>query len=50
MKERDSIDENTEYVIGDGIITYYRNGIYVNYKIIESNELKRKTENDTEWI
>ena len=48
MEERDSIDENTEYVIGDGIITYYGNGIYVNYKIIESNELKRKTEYDTE--
>ena len=48
MEERDSIDENTEYVIGAGIITYYRNGIYVNYKIIESNELKRKTEYDTE--
>ena len=48
MKKCDSIDENTEYVIGEGIITNYRNGIYVNYKIIESNELKRKTEYDTE--
>ncbi len=47
MKERDNIDENTEYVIGDGIITYYRNGIYTNYKIIESNEPKRKTKYDT---
>ena len=44
MDDRDYIDEDVQYVIGDGIITYYRNGIYVNYKIIESNELKRKTE------
>jgi len=50
MDDRDYIDEDVQYVIGDGIITYYRNGIYVNYKIIESNELKRKTEYDTEWI
>jgi hypothetical protein len=48
MDDRDYIDEDVQYVIGDGIITYYRNGIYVNYKIIESNELKRKTEYDTE--
>jgi|TARA_B100001094_G_scaffold332840_1_gene406808 hypothetical protein len=48
MDDRDYIDEDVKYVIGDGIITYYRNGIYVNYKIIESNELKRKTEYDTE--
>ncbi len=48
MDDRDYIDEDVQYVIGDGIITYYRNGIYVNYKIIESNELKRKTEYNTE--
>jgi hypothetical protein len=48
MEERDIINEDTEYIIGDGIITYYRYGFYVNYKIIESNELKRKTEYDTE--
>ena len=46
--ECDNINENIEYIIGDGIITYYKNGIYTNYKIIESNELKRKTEYDTE--
>jgi len=34
-------DEVTE-VTGDGIVTYYKNGIYINYKIIESNEYKRK--------
>jgi len=43
MKARDNI-HGTTHVIGDGIITYYKNGIYTNYKIIESNELKRKTE------
>ena len=44
MKKRDYIVYDTDYVIGDGIVTYYKNGIYTNYKIIESNELKRKTE------
>jgi hypothetical protein len=29
------IDEFTE---GDGIRTFYKNGIYINYEIIESNE------------
>ena len=36
-------DEVTE-VTGDGIVTYYKNGIYINYKIIESNEYTRQTE------
>ncbi len=48
MKKRDYIDDDVEYVIGDGIITYYRNGIYTNYKIIESNEPKRKIKYDPE--
>lgn len=34
-------DEVTE-VTGDGIVTYYKNGIYINYQIIESNEYTRK--------
>jgi hypothetical protein len=46
MKTCDYIYD-TEHVIGDGIITYYKNGIYTNYKIIESNEFKRKTEYDS---
>jgi hypothetical protein len=44
--EGDNKDETVEYIIGDGIITYYTNGIFTNYKIIQSNELKRKTECD----
>ena len=43
MIARDYIYDR-EYVVGDGIVTYYKNGIYTNYKIIESNELKRETE------
>jgi|TARA_R110000787_G_scaffold55840_1_gene128648 hypothetical protein len=35
-------DEVTK-VIGDGIVTYYKNGIYINYKTIESNEYTRET-------
>ncbi len=46
MKARDYIYD-AEHVIGDGIITYYKNGIYTNYKIIEFNEPKRKTEYDS---
>ena len=34
-------DEVTE-VIGDDIVTYYKNGIFINYKIIESNEHTRE--------
>lgn len=34
-------DDVTE-VIGDGIVTYYKNGIFINYKIIESNEHTRE--------
>jgi len=37
-------DEVTE-VMGDGIVTYYKNGIYLNYKII-SNDNSRKTQLD----
>jgi hypothetical protein len=40
--ESDNLNETVEYIIGDGIITYYTNGIYTNYKIIQSNEPKRK--------
>lgn len=34
-------DEVTE-VTGDGIVTYYKNGIYINNQIIESNEYTRE--------
>jgi hypothetical protein len=42
MKALDIINSKTNYVIGDGIITYYKNGLYTGYKIIESYEYKRK--------
>jgi len=38
MKARDNIDSNVSYTIGDGIITYYKNGIYYKHKFIESND------------
>jgi hypothetical protein len=44
MEARDYINEDVSFVIGDGIITYYKNGQYLNYKIIESNEYTRQTE------
>ena len=44
MEARDYINEDVSWVIGDGIITYYKNGQYINYKIIESNEYTRQTE------
>jgi|TARA_R110000787_G_scaffold64171_2_gene145084 hypothetical protein len=34
-------DKDTS-VIGDGIITYYNNGIYINHEIIKSNEHQGK--------
>ena len=34
-------DEVTE-VTGDGIVTYYKNVIYINYKINESNKHTRE--------
>lgn len=37
------INDEVTKVTGDGIVTYYKNGIYINYKIIESNEYTRKT-------
>ncbi len=37
------INDEVTKVIGDGIVTYYKDGIYINYKIIESNEYTRKT-------
>ncbi len=39
--------EDESYTIGDGIITYYKNGIYTNYEIIKSNEINRKIKQDT---
>lgn len=36
------IDDKVTKVTGDGIVTYYKNGIYINYQIIESNEHTRK--------
>ena len=47
MKTSDNINSETSYVIGDGIITYYKNGLYTGYKIIESNEYKRKIKQNT---
>lgn len=38
------INDEVTKVIGDGIVTYYKDGIYINYKIIESNEYTRQTE------
>jgi hypothetical protein len=41
MEARDYIDDTVSYVIGDGIITYYKNGIYYKHKFI-SNDNSRK--------
>ena len=38
MKESDYINEDVSYTIGDGIITYYKNGLYYKHKFIESND------------
>ncbi len=43
MKARDYIDETVSYTTGDGIITYYKNGIYYKHNFIESNDNSRKT-------
>ena len=42
MKTLDNINSKTNYVIGDGIITYYKNGLYTGYKIDNKYEYKRK--------
>jgi len=42
MKARDYIDDSVSYIIGDGLITYYKNGIYLTHKFI-SNDNSRKT-------
>ena len=34
----DNIDETVSYVIGDGIITFYENGIPTNHLIIPTHE------------
>ena len=36
------IDDKVTKVMGDGIVTYYKNVIYINYQIIESNEHTRE--------
>lgn len=41
MDTRDNIDDSVSYVIGDGIITYYKNGLYYKHKFI-SNDNSRK--------
>jgi len=41
MKARDYIDDSVSYIIGDGLITYYKNGIYLTHKFI-SNDNSRK--------
>jgi hypothetical protein len=43
----DGYIENESYIIGDGIITYYKNGIYTNYEITQLNEINRKIKQDT---
>lgn len=42
MKLHNTINSETSYVIGDGIITYYKNGLYTGYKIDNKYEYKRK--------
>lgn len=42
MKSSDYIDDSVSYTIGDGIITYYKNGLYYKHKFIESNDNSRK--------
>ena len=49
MKNRNYIDDTVSYTIGDGIITYYENGIYLTHKFI-SNDNSRKTELDPAGI
>jgi hypothetical protein len=49
MKARDYINESVSYVIGDGLITYYKNGIYLTHKFI-SNDNSRKTKLDSTRI
>tara|TARA_R100000742_G_C4273048_1_gene92475 strand:- start:1278 stop:1415 length:138 start_codon:yes stop_codon:yes gene_type:complete len=39
---RDSIDDTVRYVIGDGLITFYKNGIPTDHIIIPHDEHKRK--------
>jgi hypothetical protein len=41
MSTSDNIDDSVSYVIGDGIITYYKNGLYYKHKFI-SNDNSRK--------
>ena len=41
METIDYIDDTVSYVIGDGIITYYKNGLYYKHKFI-SNDNSRK--------
>jgi len=47
METCDYIDDTVSYTIGDGIITFYKNGIYTNHKFIESNEIKRKIKHNS---
>lgn len=49
MKARDYIDDSVSYTIGDGLITYYKNGIYLTHKFI-SNDNSRKTQLDSTRI
>jgi len=49
MKARDYINDSVSYVIGDGLITYYKNGIYLTHKFI-SNDNSRKTKLDSARI
>lgn len=37
MDTRDNIDDSVSYVIGDGIITYYKNGLYYKHKFISND-------------
>ena len=37
MEISDYIDDTVSYVIGDGIITYYKNGLYYKHKFISND-------------
>lgn len=42
IKMKGFITDKVTYVEGDGIRTYYKNGIYFKHKIIKLNEHTRK--------
>ena len=42
-KNCDIINETVKYIVGDGIITYYENGLPTKHKIISNYGHTRKT-------